>query len=105
MVVKKIFISYLLLGLISMQVIPIKALREFITKDNISHEFVNDFENEEDGEKKNDAIKNITELFHQDRFNSDFHPSENKNKYNIKNIRFNSRISDDIPTRPPLSLC
>ena len=102
---RKILISYLLIGLISIQLIPFKELGETIFKYPLTQEILTDFENEEGGEKKQEDAKNKLELFHQVRFNEDHLAKSNSILYNIKNIDFNSRISDDIPTRPPSYFC
>jgi hypothetical protein len=101
---RKKLISYFLIGLISTQLIPFKELSGFIFKNNIDQELFSDFENEEGGENKNDDIKKTLELFYQVKLDPYFPPSGNSVKYKLTDIYFNSRISDDIPTRPPLSL-
>ena len=101
---KKSLISYILIGLISIQIIPIMELRNSLSKKNIAKEYVSDFENEEDGEKKNDSTKKMPEFFHQFKLNSDSKQSGSSTNFSINEIRFISRISDDIPTRPPLCL-
>ena len=83
---------------------PLKELGESISKNNFTQELLSDIENEEGEEKKNDDFKKTLELFHCLKPTQDLHSSGNDIKYNVKNIRLNSRISDDIPTRPPLSL-
>ena len=100
----KKLILYFLIVLISTQLIPFKELSGSIFENKIDQELFSDFENEEGGEKKNDDIKKTLELFHQVKLNPDFRPSGNCIKHNVKDLHFNSRISDDIPTRPPLSL-
>lgn len=101
---RKKLISYFLISLISIQLIPLKELRESISKNNITQELLSDIENEESEEKKNDDIKKTLELFHFLKPTQDLHSTGNDIKYNVKDFRLNSRISDDIPTRPPLSL-
>jgi hypothetical protein len=105
MAVKKSLISYILIGLIAIQIIPIMELRNSLSKNNIAQEYVSDFENEESEEKKNDDNKKMPELFHHVRQSSDPRLSGNFIKHSLKDISFNSRISDDIPTRPPSYFC